>query len=168
MGNITEIIEFYRKKTFLDEDGNNLIIELREKANIEDISRFEIDNGFEMPEDLKELLLLSNGLVLFGIQIQSLEEIEYLPRSGILTFHNWGNGDFDCLSVGGDYPKGAIVFMSHSEDKLISVVDNITDWFIRVIAEIKSKGTLLHPLDYDERESEGIFKKISHQIEKKW
>ena len=59
--------------------------------------------------------------------------------------------------------KGAIVFMSHSEDKLIIVSDNLTDWFIRVIAEIKREGTLLHPLDYNERKSEGIYKNVSYK-----
>ncbi len=32
------------------------------------------------------------------------------------------------------------------------------------ITEIKSKGTLLHPLDCNEQESEGIYKNISYKL----
>lgn len=167
MSELTDILEFYYKEIFLDEDENCLIVELREAASIEDISKFEIDNEVQLPEDLRKLLLFSNGLILFGMQINSVEEIEYFPQSKILTFHNWGNGDFDCLSVGGDYPKGTIVFMSHTENKLAIVSNSLTNWFVEVIAEIKSLGTLLHPLDYKIRGSEGMYKNILHQIDLK-
>ena len=159
------MIETYRRETFLDEDENSLIVELREGAAIESITKFEVDNHLKLPEDLKELLLFSNGIDLFGIQIHSLDEMEYFPRSEILTFHTWGNGDFDCLSVGGDYSRGTVVFMSHNEDRLALVSDSLTEWFTGVIADIKRTGTLLHPFDYNSRESEGIYKGILHQID---
>lgn len=165
MNELVKIIETYRRETFFDEDENSLIIELQEGVIIESITKFEKDNDIKLPADLKELLLFSNGVDLFGIHIHSLEEMEYFPHSGILTFHSWGNGDFDCLSVGGDYPRGTIVFMSHTEDKLALVSNNLIEWFTGVIAEIKRIGALLHPLDYDERESEGMYKNISHQID---
>ena len=165
MSELVKIIETYRIETFFDEDENRLIIELREGVTIESITKFEVDNDIKLPEDLKELLLFSNGIDLFGIHIHPLEEMEYFPHSGILTFHNWGNGDFDCLSVGDDYPRGTIVFMSHTEDKLALVSNSLKEWFTGVIAEIKRIGALLHPLDYDKRESEGMYKNVSHQID---
>lgn len=165
MSQLVKIIETNCREIFFDEDENRLIVELREGVDIESIKKFEKKNDIKLPEDLKELLLFSNGIELFGLRIVPLEEMEYFPYSGILTFHNWGNGDFDCLSLGGDYPRGIIVFMSHSEDKLASVSNSLIEWFTEVISEIKKKGALLHPLDYDERELEGIYKNVSHQIE---
>lgn len=50
--------------------------------------------------------------------------------------------------------------MSHNEDKLALVSNDLTEWLIGVITEIKSIGTLLHPLDYNERELEGMYKNI--------
>lgn len=85
------------------------------------------------------------------------------PR--ILTFHNWGNGDFDCLFVGSEFPKDSIVFMSHSENKLVIVSDSLNNWFADVIGVIKNIGTLLHPLDYKIRGSDGIYKNILKQID---
>ena len=29
----------------------------------------------------------------------------------MVSFHNWGNGDFDCCTIGGAYHKGAVLFM---------------------------------------------------------
>lgn len=162
---LIKIIENYCGETFLDEDENSLIVELREGVAIESITKFEINNGLKLPDDLKKLLLSSNGINLFGIQIHSLEEMEFFLRSRILTFHNWGNGDFDCLSVGGDYPIGTVLFMSHSEDNLALVSNNLIEWIIGVVAEIKRVGTLLSPSDYNERESEGMYKNILHQID---
>jgi hypothetical protein len=165
MRELVKIIENYRRESFFDEDENSLIVELRDGATIESIAKFELDNNIKLPDDLKELLLFSNGIDLFGIHINSLEEMEYFSRSSILTFHNWGNGDFDCLSLGGDYPRGSILLMFHSEDKLALVSNSLTEWFTGVIAEIKRIGALLHPLDYNERESEGMYKSVSHQID---
>lgn len=164
MGKLIKMIKSHCSKIILNEDGDNLTIELADAVVIEDISKFEIVNDIEVPEDLKELLLFSNGVNLFGLQILSLEEMEFFPNTGILSFHNWGNGDFDCLSIGGDYPKEAVVFMSHNEDNTVLVSDNLVEWFKRVISEIKELGTLLHPLDYSERKLEGLYKNISHQI----
>jgi hypothetical protein len=165
MSALVKIIETYRRETFFDEDGNILIVEFGEGATMESIKKFEVDNDIKLPEDLKELLLYSNGIGLFGIQIHALEEMEYFPRSCILTFHTWGNGDFDCLSIGGAYPRGTIIFMSHSEDKLAIVSNNLIEWFLGVIAEIKGTGTLLHPLDFDERGLEGMYKNVSYKID---
>ena len=165
MSELVNFIESYCNETFLDEDGDSLIIELKKGVALEDIRKFEIDNGIDIPEGLKELLLFSNGINLFGLQVVSLEEMEFFPNTEMLSFHNWGNGDFDCLSVGGDYPKGAVVFMSHNEGETVLVSDSLVEWFKGVISEIKKLGALLHPCDYSERESEGMYKNISHQID---
>jgi hypothetical protein len=160
MRKLVEIIETYRYETFFDEDENSLIVELREGVTIESIIKFEVNNNIKLPEDLKELLLFSNGIDLFGVHVHSLEEMEYFPSSGILTFHNWGNGDFDCLSLGDDYPSGTVLLMIHSENKLALVSNSLVAWFTGVIGEIKRTGALLHPSDYNMLESEGMYKNV--------
>jgi hypothetical protein len=159
---LIRILRANRNETLLDEDGDNLVVELREGVAIEEILKFERSHGIELPEDLKELLLFSNGVHLFGLDIFSLDEVAYFPNSGILSFHSWGNGDFDCISVGGDYPKGTVVFMAHSEDHTSVVCNNLVAWFEGVIIEVKERGTLLHPMDYKEWEAEGMYQKISY------
>lgn len=165
MDRLIEKIIFYSKKNFIDEDGNCLRLELNEGITIEKISKFEQDNGFCFPHVLKELLLLSNGINLFGQQIFSLEEMEYFAMSEVVSFHSWGNGDFDCLSVGNRYPKEAVVFMFHSEEKIELINRDLTQWIEEVINEISKIGTLLHPLEYEGRESEGIYKELYKRLQ---
>lgn len=161
MSELIDLIKLYAGSVLLSEDGEEMTIELMDGATIENIVRFEKDNALVLPAELRELLLFSNGLDLFELQILSLEEMEFFRESEVVSFHNWGNGDFDCLSIGGDYPVGSVVFMMHSEDKLFHVSNSLQEWFAGVIQEIKREGTLLHPLDYNERESNGIYKMIN-------
>lgn len=158
MSELVEIIESYRYQSLVDEDGNDIGIELVQATIKYEISNFEVKNRIELPSELKKLLLLSDGLLLFGIKILSLAEMEFFPSEGILSFHSWGNGDFDCLSVGVNYPIGTIFFMSHSEENITKVNNTMQGWFKEVISEIKKNGTLLHPLDYNHREAEGMYK----------
>ncbi len=160
MGDLINIINTNRNRYLINEDGDAIMINLNEGVSASDILNFEAANSIKMPENLKELMMMSNGMDLFGLQILSLEEMEFFPNSAILSFHNWGNGDFDCLSFGGVYPKGAVVFISHSEDDSALVCDSLYEWFNKVIVEIERVGTVLHPLDYTEQATEGLYKNI--------
>jgi len=161
MNDLIKIIESCINETFLDEDGDRLTIKLREAGKAKDILNFELSKGIQLPDDLKKLLLFSNGMNFLGLRILSLEEIEFFPHSRILSFHNWEDGDFDCISINGDYPEGTILFMFHSEDNLEPVCNNLVEWFKEVILEIKKIGSLRHPLDYSNKELEGMYKNIS-------
>ena len=164
MISLPEIIKLHCNKELIDEDGEKSTIELREGLSSEEISKFELDKNIELPIDLKDLLLFSNGLNLFGLTIFPLEEMEYFSLTKIISFHSWGNGDFDCVSLGGDYPKGSVVFMRHSEGNLTPVIDNLTDWFINVIQELTTTGTLYHPLDYEHLDVDGFYKEVYKSV----
>ena len=94
MSELVNFIESYCNKTFLDEDGDSLTIELKKGVALEDIRKFEIDNSIDIPEGLKELLLFSNGINLFGLQVVSLEEMEFFPNTEILSFQHFLRGRF--------------------------------------------------------------------------
>ena len=165
MSDLIKLIETYSQRALFDEDDNKMIVEPIEGASLADISKFEATNGMEMPLDLKELLLFSNGMDFFGLHILSLEEMEFFPNTGMISFHNWGTGDFDCLSTGGDYPKGSIIFMAHAEDNTSQISNNLVDWFESIFAEIEEVGALLHPMDYQYSELDGLYKNTSYQID---
>ena len=164
MNNLIEIIKLHCNEVIVEEDGTKSTIELREGIRSETISKFESDNNIQLPIDLKNLLLFSNGLNLFDLTVMPLEEMEVFSLTKIISFHNWGNGDFDCVSLGGDYPKGSVIFMRHSEGNLTPVVDNLTDWFINVIQEVKTIGTLYHPFDYEQFNYNGVYKEVYNSL----
>lgn len=147
MSKLIDIIAKYKNVKLSDEDDNPLVIKFFKPIEHESIEIFERNNSISIPSDLKELLLLSNGFSLFGVEVLPFEEMEYFRNSGLLSFHAWGDGNFDCISLGVDYPLGAIVFMNHSEDNLALFHHNLSDWINELIMEIEDKGVFLQPIE---------------------
>jgi len=160
MNEIANLIKVQRHRRFTDENGNQIGIELREAVTDEAISQFEAENAVSIPSELKKLLEFTNGLVFLGLHVLSIDEIEFFPNTGLLSFHNWGNGDFDCISTGKVYPENSVIFMNHSEDEIAFVSPTLEEWLKRVSNEIGKYGALLHPMDYMERQVEGMYKNI--------
>nr|WP_319998168.1 SMI1/KNR4 family protein [uncultured Draconibacterium sp.] len=160
MNKLVELLQLFTNKVLLDEDENELKISLSKGASLNAINAFESKNSVTLPVDLKELLMFSDGLDLFGQKILSLSEIEFFVSENILSFHSWGNGDFDCISVNQKKQEETIYFMSHSVNDLTPVHTSLSGWVRDVISEIQQKGTLLHPYDFTERNEEGIYKSI--------
>lgn len=155
MKQIVEIIKAYSDKSYFDEDGNSLNIILSKGVSLIKIDELEKLHGLNIPSELKELLLFSNGINLFGIEILAVEAIEFFPAEKIISFHNWGNGDFDVINE-----ADQIFFCNHSTETLMPVSSSLSHWIVGVIKEIELKGTLLHPLDYSNREGEdGLYRK---------
>ena len=102
--------------------------------------------------------MFSNGINLFGQKIFSLEEMEFFNVSNVISFHSWGNGDFDCILIDEEQKEETVFFMKHSNDALTPVCSSLYNWIKEVIKEIQQKGTLLHPDDYLVRSEEGVYK----------
>ena len=160
MGRIVELLKRFAHVVLHDEDGEELKVSLSKGADLVSIEEFENKEDVKLSTELKGLLMYSDGLVLFGQQILSLSEMEYFASDNIVSFHAWGNGDFDCISVNQSEQEETIYFMSHSVDDLTPVHYSLFGWIKDVIAEIQQKGTLLHPYDFTERNEEGIYKSI--------
>ncbi|TJZ53565.1 SMI1/KNR4 family protein [Sphingobacterium olei] len=157
MAKIKEIIDNYKFKFFFDEDDNRLNIKVNKGATTEEIHKFESEYGIKIPAELEDLFLLSDGIMLFGIEILPLAETKVFYDRGLLCFHEWGNGDFDCVSFGDEYPLNSVVFLDHSEDRTAFVIRSFREWILVVINEIGRLGTLLHPMDYLYREEKGLY-----------
>lgn len=155
MQRVIELIKNNTSKTYLDEDGNPLSISLNKGISLTRIESFEKLHNMKLPSELKELLLFTNGINLFGVEILSLETMEFFPEENKLLFHHWGNGDSDFIDE-----NGATFFSAHSIENLIAVSPSLSSWLDGVIKEIKLKGTVLHPMDYTNREDEiGLYRK---------
>ncbi len=156
MQQLVEIIKVYSNKTYLDEDGNCLNIILSVGVSIDKLNEFEQTHDIVLPSELKELLLFSNGVNLFGIELLTFEAMQFFPEEKILFFHNWGNGDFDGINQDGE-----IYFSCHSIETLMPVSSSLSNWIISVVTEIELKGTLLHPLDYSNKENkDGMYRML--------
>lgn len=160
MGPVLELLDRHSIKVLKDEDGQQLVMSKPPGLSPEQIADFELRRGIRLPSDLRDLLVYSNGLDLFGVQIQPLDEMELFEENLLLTFHNWGNGDFDSISVNPDIEYGNVFFTDHSPDNSTSLDISFYDWIAAVIREIEDKGTVPHPMDYGMRDEEGVYKKV--------
>jgi hypothetical protein len=111
--------------------------------------------------------LFSNGIDIFGIEILPLEDMFFFQEEKLVSFHGWGNGDFDCISINSDESLGKIFFVNHSVDNIIPLCSSITEWILGAIKEVEVNGTLLHPYDYEFRENEeGMYKNVRKYLYK--
>ena len=161
MHQILKIINEYLNTSFLDEDGNILNIELRKGTDFAKIDQIEMRYGMHIPFELRELLLFSNGISIFGIQILPIEAMEFFSYEKKISFHNWGNGDFDVINE-----NGQIFFCNHSVEALTLISFSLSNWITDLIKEFENFGTLLHPMDYkfNKELQTGLYKKVMYDL----
>lgn len=156
--NIAAILAKLRDLTLEDEDGNSLTLILNAGLSKHELEEYEAQLCTPLPEEFRAVLRYANGMNFFGQKLLSTHEQTFFPEQGIVTFHNWGNGDFDCVVVGASaYSVGAIAFMNHNPDVTTEISPTLSNWFDRAAAEIAKKGTLLHPADYRQRREQGLY-----------
>ena len=110
-----KLLSDFSNTSLEDEDGGSLQIVLRNPTSELQLQRFEESIGTSLPPQLRELFEVSNGLGWFGVEVLSISELLYYREQGIIPFHSWGNGDFDCIATKeSSYQEGAVLFMNHS------------------------------------------------------
>jgi len=161
---IVQTLESYKQLVLYDEDGVALTLESRAGVTEAEFNRFEAAHDTLLPQELRELLAYSDGFVLFGIEIFSLKQVHCYPQEGLFAFHEWGNGDFDAIRVSENQVEdGAILFVNHSPDVAVKVASNLIEWLRQAGLEVQRYGTLLHPMDYQQRS--GVSGLYSHVVE---
>jgi len=162
MSNIKDVISQIVELRFENEDGEEKGVALNEPASIEDLKAGS--KQFKLTDELAEFYSITNGMYLFSQEIYDTDSLHYYQGYGLIVFHNWGNGDFSCIATKkSEFPEGSVLFMNHSPDVLVPIATSLSEWILKVTAEFKEKGTLLHPADYIRSPNEtGLY---SHVIE---
>lgn len=121
-----------------------------------------------------DLLRLSDGLDLYGVEIFGVagspntnpEDVEELVKRRMVPFHDWGNGDFDCLDltkqVEGETP---VAFWSEELGNPFPITHNFERWARSAVVEIERFGRLLHPRDYATpryADAQGVYESIAN------
>jgi len=162
MPNLKDVISQIAELTIEDEDGEEKGVELEEPVSVEELQA--VLEKIPFHKELMEFYTITNGMMLFSVEIYDIESLNYDRRSGVLTIHGWGNGDFTCIATQkSDFPEGTVLFMNHSPEVLVPIVSSLSEWMLKVVAEYQEKGSLMHPSDYDLSPKEnGLY---SHVIE---
>ena len=161
MSTVAEILDSFRELRLENEDGFESLLELETAASKQEIQSREASWGMKLPGQLGELMQVTNGMYLFGLEIMSLGALDEFPEYGLIAFHNWGNGDFDCVTTSSSkYPAGTIVFMNHSPDVTVKVADSLAEWLTRVVQEERDGG-VAHPMDLQEH---GVYRHVLDEL----
>ncbi len=114
-------------------------------------------SAVELRSLMDEFHLYSDGL---GIgpyfRLCDAAEIHWYDDAGqLLTVHNWGTGDFDCLAcVEGPYPRGSIVYCCHDPEMRMPVARSFAEWVMGLCIEWIAYGDITHPQDVAETDRE--------------
>lgn len=121
-----------------------------------------------------DLLPMADGLDYFGVPVFGVtlpedtdpDAVAELLRRRLVPFHDWGQGDFDCLdltkAVGGEVP---VALWSEELDNPFPITHSFEKWLRQVAVEVELYGRLLHPRDYaDPRwaNAQGVYESIAN------
>ena len=159
---IAEILDRWRDIEIEDEDGEDVMPDLKPPAGAEAIGAFadrlSADHKRELPAGLKAFFEAANGGDLWRCELHGVGHGEFLDGSSVdglagefwIGFHNWGNGDFDYIvtAPSSRYMPGSVVFYSHETGRHALVSGSIEEWLTRAAEDHRANGGLAHPYDY--------------------
>ena len=165
MRGIREILAGLHELQVEDEDGDVVRLLVGRPVSEEALQSYEARLGGRLPGEFRDLLAFSNGMNLFGLEIMPVEGQEHFSEQGIISFHNWGNGDFDCIALcSSGHPEGAVLFMNHTPNVLVPISPSLGQWLSAVVDELNEKGAVLHPGDYFVRNEGGIYAHVLESL----
>ena len=165
MTRIKELLEQISDLTAEGEDGDDYEVEMQDPLSGEELEN--LMKQMTLPQELCDFYDLTNGMQLLSEELYDADSLQYVQ--GFITFHSFGNGDFTCIATKkSEYPEGSVLFMNHCPDSVVQVADSLYDWMEKVVAEIQSKGGLLHPADYYRHPDEqGVYSHVLNELKSK-
>lgn len=121
------------------------------------LSRYEGRMGVNLPRALRELMLYADGVRMDAIEIQPASGQCYYEDQQVLTFHNWGNGDFTGLWFDKHESEQKVVFVNHNPGALAVVSPSFADWFWAIIDEYQQHEEIAHPIDHVYNPRPGVY-----------
>lgn len=153
--------------TLVGEDGTETGVTMNPGASESAIAEFESTHGIHLPEPMKNLLRFSDGIDLYNFELQSLASSLVLADYNMMSIHDWGNGDCDCIMVAdhGENKTGNIVFVNHRPSVVTLVAHSVYQWLSDVLVELGMRGTVMHPGDYREKAKiRGVYANVLTQL----
>ena len=150
MQKMSTLIDQLRSTTLESEDGEPLSLDVNCGLSRSQIDQYEEALGFKLPRGLREVLECFDGGEFYCLSFQSIDEQMLLGDDNLLSFHDWGNGDYDCvlLERKGRWKPGQILFYNHLDANVYPISFDVRRWLELLIGELKAWQTVFHPMDY--------------------
>lgn len=155
-------------------DGTPLALTLRPAATEAEIAALLARCAMPLTGTFVDALRVSNGLDLFGVSVSGTlpdpetnsDDWAELLKRRLVPFHDWGNGDFDCLdltkTVSGEPP---VCFWNEEQGNMFPITSGFGRWTRMATFEVQTHGFLLHPRDYFDPRYEkvqGVYESIAN------
>lgn len=161
-------------QTFASRDGGDLRLVRNPPATEAQIAGLAARFSLPLVGTYVDFLRVSNGMQLFGVRVAGTEpdpetnadDVAELVKRRLVPFHDWGNGDFDCLdltkTVDGEAP---VCFWNDEMGNMFPITSGFGRWTRMAAFEVQTHGFLLHPRDYfDARyaNAQGVYESIAN------
>lgn len=83
-----------------------------------------------------------NGMRFGDEEVGTVNE-SYWITDDLISFHNWGDGDFDCCCMTG--VSSAVYFLGHDPPKELFISSSFASWLIAACVEVCEHGRLAKP-----------------------
>jgi len=147
---------------------------LRPPATPEDLAALQARLPLPLTGAYPRLLAFSDGLDLYGVPVMGTrlppdtdaDAVAELARRRLVPFHDWGNGDFDCLDLTKVVDlEPPVVFWNSEHENLFPITHGLAGWLPMAVHEIARFGRLLHPRDYEDprfADAQGVYESIAN------
>ena len=159
---ISELLAKIDTLEIADEGGDVCRVCWNDGLTAEQIERCEARHEIRFPESFRTFLQRSDGCELFGYDLLSLSGLQWYD--GLVAFHSWGNGDFDCLKLNSAGDPAPVLFMNHNPNVTVEVASSFDQWLEKMIAELQETGCVCHPGDYRFRTGAGIYSHVLDRL----
>ena len=142
--------------------GEALAVESNDPLSTEQIAVKLESTGLRVTGSYRAFLELADGMSFFGVSLMGLATkpsiLDYpaMLQYQLVPFHDWGNGDLDCLDltkgVAGEPP---VVFWDDKRDTTVMICNGFSKWLRMAHEDLERYGKLLHPDDYNSDEFTG-------------
>lgn len=142
--------------------GAVLSVQRHAPLSTEDIAARLQAAGLSLSGSYRAFLEVADGMSFFGVPILGIDTkpsiLDYpaMLQYQLVPFHDWGNGDMDCLdltkAVAGEPP---VIFWDDKRDTTVMITNGFSKWMRMAHEDLEKYGKLLHPDDYNSAEFTG-------------
>ncbi len=163
---VADLLAKYRGRTLRSHRDAELTVSLRDPRRGDEIEAALKAAGVELKGTLLDFLRIADGMDFFGVPIlgaapvtpdaQTMLRFPEMLQYQLVPFHDWGNGDFDCVDLTkavDDEPP--VVFWDDKRDTTVMITHGFGKWLGMVVEDLEKYGKLLHPDDYRTAEFTG-------------
>lgn len=172
---VETLVRGYAEAPLTPESGGSpLVTALRPPADEAALAAWLATIPLPLTGTYLEFLRVSDGMSLYGVEILGTvppagtdrEDLAEMFKRRLVPFHDWGNGDYDCVDLTKVIEgEPSVVFYNDEHGNIFPITGGFEKWLPMAVYEVSRFGRLLHPRDYQEAryaDAQGVYESIAN------